>query len=271
MHPLEISGQEPAHEHRPHATVALSGGHGRGLIDATSVLADASPPPRVARPGVDALASALMTAIQITLAGVRDLGPADWGAPVPENVTVLFTDLVAWTSMASRLGPDAADDLRRRHFSTLASAIAACAGHEVKSLGDGVMAVFPLASAALACAVAMQQGVDRDNCSSGKPVGLRVGLSGGEVMREGTDYFGEPVVEAARLCALAPGGKILAARVVAETAGRRSRHPYRPLGCVELRGLAEPVEVHEVVWEPAPAASVRSPSALAGARGPSCD
>ncbi len=75
------------------------------------------------------------------------------------------------------------------------------------------MVVFGSVSAALSCAVTMQQGVERDNRSREHPVGLRVGLSGGEVSREDDDYFGDPVVEAARLCALCDAGHVLAADV----------------------------------------------------------
>ena len=79
------------------------------------------------------------------------------------------------------------------------------------------MVVFSSASAALACAVAMQQGVERDNRAREHWVGLRVGLSGGEVSREDDDY-GDPVVEAARLCATCESGQALAADIVRLTA-----------------------------------------------------
>ena len=55
--------------------------------------------------------------------------------------------------------------LRRDHFTVLRQAIAEADGREVKNLGDGLMAVFPSASAGLACAVAMQQGVEFDGRS----------------------------------------------------------------------------------------------------------
>ena len=72
----------------------------------------------------------------------------------------------------------------------------------MKNLGDGLMVVFGSASAALACGVAMQQGVERDNRGRDASVGLRIGLSGGGVSPEDGDYFGDPVVEAARLCTM---------------------------------------------------------------------
>ena len=56
--------------------------------------------------------------------------------------------------------------MRRKHFSALRQAIATSGGTEVKNLGDGLMVVFPAASAALVCAVAMQQVVHRDNAGA---------------------------------------------------------------------------------------------------------
>ncbi len=113
-----------------------------------------------------------------------------------ENVAILFTDVVGSTEMSQRLSAEAADEARRRHFAILRQAIAEAGGTEVKNLGDGLMVVFGSASAALACGVAMQQGVERDNRDQDHSVGLRVGLSGGEVSREEDDFFGDPVVEA---------------------------------------------------------------------------
>jgi class 3 adenylate cyclase/tetratricopeptide (TPR) repeat protein len=167
-----------------------------------------------------------------------------------ESATILFTDVVGSTELSQRLSPETADDVRRQHFSILRQAIAEAGGTEVKNLGDGLMVVFGSASAALACAVAMQQGVERDNRGREHSVGLRVGLSGGEVSREDDDYFGDPVVEAARLCASCDSGQVLATDIVRGMAGRRNRHQCRSIGELTLKGLPDPVETVEVVWEP---------------------
>ena len=169
-----------------------------------------------------------------------------------ENITVLFTDLVGSTELASSLAPDAADEVRRTHFSALRQTIAASGGTEVKNLGDGLMVVFPIASAALNCGVAMQQAVHRDNQGSERPLGLRVGLSAGEATREADDFFGDPVIEAARLCAKADSGQILVTDVVRANAGRRSTHAFTSLGELELKGLPDPIETLAVSWEPLP-------------------
>ena len=166
------------------------------------------------------------------------------------NVAVLFTDMAGSTELAAGLSPDAADAVRRGHFSILRQAVAEAGGTEVKNLGDGLMVVFATASAAMSCAVAMQQGVERDNRGHDYSVGLRVGVSGGEVTWEDDDYFGEPVIEAARLCSTGQVGQISAADVVRAMAGRRSPHRYRSLGPLALKGLTDPVETIEVLWEP---------------------
>jgi class 3 adenylate cyclase len=53
---------------------------------------------------------------------------------------VLFTDLVGSTELRSRLGEDAAEELRRDHDRLIAGAVEANRGRLVKHLGDGVRA-----------------------------------------------------------------------------------------------------------------------------------
>ena len=178
-----------------------------------------------------------------------------------ENVTVLFTDLVGSTRLQSSVSPDVADELRRDHFTVLRQAIAETNGREVKNLGDGLMVVFASASAALACAVSMQQGVEHDNRVRPEEIGLRVGVASGEVTIEDDDYFGDPVIEAARLCARCDGGQILATDLVRLNAGRRNPHPSSPVGELELKGLPDPVATVEVHWEPVVVDREREPAA----------
>ncbi len=168
-----------------------------------------------------------------------------------ENLAVLFSDVVGSTELSLAMPPEAADEVRRGYFSVLRQAVAATGGHEVKGLGDGIMAIFASASAALACSVAMQQGVEHDDRDHAYSVGLRVGLSGGEVTADvDGDYYGDSVIEAARLCAVCEGGQILSAAVVPMMAGRRNRHVCRSVGVMTLKGLPDPVDTVEVMWEP---------------------
>jgi len=175
----------------------------------------------------------------------------------------VFTDLVGSTELAARLGPVAAEEVRSIHFGLLRDAVAATGGSEVKNLGDGLMVVYPSLTAALDGAVAMQQNIEHHNRKAPEPLGVRIGLSSGDATEEDGDYFGEPVVEAARLCAKASGGQIVTTEMVRLLA-RRTDHRFTALGALELKGLPEPVETCEVGWAPAEAvAQVPLPSRLA--------
>ncbi len=165
-----------------------------------------------------------------------------------EQLAILFTDLVGSTELSQAHAPDTAEEIRRQHNAILRQAITEHGGTEVKNLGDGVMVAFGSASAALACAVAMQQRVDLDNRRQQRAGGLRVGISAGEVVHDDGDYFGDAVVEAARLCGQCEGGQVLLAEVVRLMAGRRNTHECRPVGSLTLKGLNTPVDAMEVTW-----------------------
>ena len=179
------------------------------------------------------------------------------------GLTLLFTDLVGSTQLMSSFAADRADEIRRTHFSLLRGAIEGSGGTEVKNLGDGVMVAFTSTTRAIGCAVAMQQAAARQNARGPVQLLIRIGISSGEVTQEDGDYFGDAVVEAARLCAAADGGQILAAEVVRALAGRHAPVELAPFGELELKGLPRPVSVVEVRWEPpATGADVPLPARL---------
>jgi len=112
----------------------------------------------------------------------------------------------------------------------------------------------------------MAQAIDHHNRSADEPLGVRVGVSAGEAVEEDGDFFGDPVVEAARLCAVAQGGQILVAELVRLMVGRHATQTFVERGPLELKGLPEPVDVVEVLWEPATVeGSVPLPGRLVGA------
>lgn len=226
-----------------------AGGNGPGPVDA-EIQRDGGNSTRVSGSSVDLLVDALLVALQKVEGRCTCPCWSTIGEAEHENVTILFTDLVGWTRTATRIDPETADRVLKRHFATLRSVVTGVGGQYVKSLGDGAMVVFRTASSALSCVVAMQRGIDDDNRTSSCPLGMRVGLSGGEVIRERGDYFGDPVTEAARLCAAADAGKIFVAQVVKDMAGRHVRHAYRTVGSLNLKGLPKPLMTLEVDWSP---------------------
>lgn len=190
------------------------------------------------------------------------------------TATIVFTDLVGSTELLDRAGDDVADQLRRIHFDVLRNEITAHGGTIVKSLGDGLMLVFTSAVDAVRCAAAMQRAVVADNARRTEwPLQMRVGISAGDVIREEGDYFGAPVVVAARLCAKCEGEQILISSVVEALVGRRGGVAFEAPRTLALKGLADPVAVCDVRWRDgttappaaavAPAEPVADPSVAA--------
>ena len=165
-----------------------------------------------------------------------------------QTVTILFTDMVGSTALSTALDPEMADELRQTHFGLLRTAVSAAGGSEVKHMGNGLMVAFSSVSRALACAVAMQQAVERHNRRSEQPIAIRVGVSTGDSTEDDRDYFRDPVVEASRLCDYAEGEQILTTAKALALAGRDAMQEFVALGEVALNGLRDPVEVVEVRW-----------------------
>jgi class 3 adenylate cyclase len=146
-----------------------------------------------------------------------------------ETVTILITDLVGSTGLESRIGPGAADELRDEHFALLRGAVEEAGGREVKNTGDGLLVAFESVSAAVSCAVSVQQRFERRNRASDEQLLIKAGLSVGDCTSAHDDYFGMPVNEAARLCERAQGGQILAKALVAQLAGGIVKEQRSPL------------------------------------------
>ena len=124
------------------------------------------------------------------------------------DLTIMFTDIVDFSSWALQAGDEAAVELLRQVDLAVASAVDAHEGEVVKRLGDGLMAVFERPQAAVeagqdACAAAA-----RVQVAGHRPL-LRVGTHVGRPRRLGGDYFGVDVNVAARVTAAADGGEVL--------------------------------------------------------------
>lgn len=165
-------------------------------------------------------------------------------------VAVLFTDLADSTSLLDRLGDEAFERLLQTSFALQREALAAHDGREVKTLGDGLMAVFPSALAAVRCAAAMQQRVEAHNREHPREqLGLRAGLNAGETIREEGDYFGIPVVVAKRLCDRAQPGQTVVSDVVRALLGGRRGYRFVEMGALQLKGFSDPVVAFELDWQ----------------------
>jgi class 3 adenylate cyclase len=178
--------------------------------------------------------------------------PAQFGRPRGTHTrVVMFTDVVGSTEWRSTVGDPAADAVARDHHNLVAVAVRGHHGSIVKGTGDGVMAVFTSAAEAVDCSVAIQQALARYRRRHGAPLHVRIGVAAGDVTAERGDYFGVPVIEAARLAEAAPGGVILVSELACLLAGSRSPVPWLPPETVSLKGLPEG-RARRVDWQHAP-------------------
>ena len=162
-------------------------------------------------------------------------------------LTILFTDMEGSTSLTQRLGDAKAQDLLRTHNGIVRVALKAHDGSEIKHTGDGIMASFMSGSRALECAVSMQRAFAGHNESTEEPLRVRIGLNAGEPISEDEDLFGTAVQMAARICAQAAPGQILAPIVVRELAAGKG-FMFADRGEVMLRGFEDPVRLYELHW-----------------------
>jgi class 3 adenylate cyclase len=176
----------------------------------------------------------------------------------PAIRTVLFTDITDSTSLTQRLGDEEAMEVLKLHDAIVRRALAATDGREIKHLGDGIMAAFVSAAAAVRCAAQIQRELAE---SEENDLQIRIGAAAGEPVEHANDIFGSTVQLAARLCAHAAPGEILVSNVVAELClGKRLS--FQSLGGVSLKGFEHPVNVHAVEWR---RPSMRPPAFLGDA------
>jgi class 3 adenylate cyclase len=130
--------------------------------------------------------------------------------PEPKRLlaTVLFTDIVASTEQASRLGDRRWRELLEVHDEVGRRLVEEFGGQLIKTTGDGILATFDGPGRAIRCAAAV-----RDELG-GIGLQIRVGLHTGEVELRDGDVGGIAVHLAARVMATAGSGEILASRTV---------------------------------------------------------
>jgi class 3 adenylate cyclase/DNA-binding NarL/FixJ family response regulator len=183
------------------------------------------------------------------------------------EVTVLFSDIRGFSSIAERLSARVIAEIVGRHLGAMAEIVVEHGGTIDKFQGDAVMAIFgapdPLpehAASALRCAIAMQQRQSELNAqgwgSDEVPfLGVGIGLNTGTVIagaiggggRLEYTVIGDAVNVAQRLQSEAEGGEIVAA---ASTVAAAPDIPCESIGPRMVKGREEPVEVFRIVVLP---------------------
>jgi adenylate cyclase len=166
--------------------------------------------------------------------------------------TILFADLRGSTGLFETLGNAEATSVVTHCVSALGPPVQQHGGHVVKTLGDGLMAVFDVPAQAVQSALKMHEvladivsrGQQRGASSGLRSLRLQVAVSRGEVVEMAGDCFGDAVNVAARLLDHAGDNETLITAAVLAGLARSMKPKFRSLDQLVLRGRVEPVQVY---------------------------
>jgi adenylate cyclase len=166
------------------------------------------------------------------------------------HTTVVFTDLHGSTAVFEALGNSKATALVTQITQWIAERCEAHGGRVVKTLGDGVLAMFPLSQGAIDAVVEIQRSHLKSLPRTDKspPMPIRIGVASGEVELVHGDCYGDAVNVASRLCDLSGPNQIWANAAALTSVDEGHGVTFRVLGPINIRGRAEPCTVFQVEW-----------------------
>jgi class 3 adenylate cyclase len=129
--------------------------------------------------------------------------------PANAEVTIVFTDLVGFSSWSLTVGDEASLKLLRRISAAIEPPMLDHGGHIVKRMGDGLMAVFHTSDIAISAVLAADEAVKSVEVEGFTPR-MRFGIHTGRPQQIGSDWLGIDVNIAARTMERATKGGIIA-------------------------------------------------------------
>ena len=134
----------------------------------------------------------------------------------------------------------------KRNRATFGRHIREHGGRLIDTAGDGVLAEFPSALAAVECGIAVQSKLAEANADTPgrRLVEFRIGVDLGDLRFEGDRVYGSAVNIAARLEALAPPGGLCVSGAVWEQVHYRLGQPFEDLGRQSLKNIPHAVHAH---------------------------
>lgn len=166
------------------------------------------------------------------------------------NLAVLFADVSDSTRLYEAIGDTAAFGNVREVIGLLKSVAEAYGGRVVKTIGDGLMCAFPGADEAASAAGEMQRQIaQRPPLKGGRKLTIRVGFHYGPVIQDGEDVFGDSVNIAARMAGLALDGQAVTTSETVAALSSSLRDTMRQINALPVKGKAEEVDVHELMWQ----------------------
>jgi class 3 adenylate cyclase len=157
-------------------------------------------------------------------------------------VTLLFTDIVGSTRLATELRDRAWRELLGRHDDVVREEVVRFRGSEIKRTGDGFLTMFDGPARAIRCARAIGASL------ADTGVGVRAGIHTGEVELLGADVAGVAVHIAARVAALGGPGDVLVSRTVKDLV-TGSALVFDDRGEQELAGVPDRWRIYALVGD----------------------
>jgi adenylate cyclase len=163
------------------------------------------------------------------------------------QLTIVFTDLVAFSSWALRAGDDDTVALLRAVAAAIEPPVKQRGGAVVKRLGDGMMAIFTSPQAAFEAVTEASENLADIRVAGYRPR-IRAGMHTGNPRKLGGDYLGIDVNIAARVAQKAAAGEVLASATTvalldpAAVSARRKR----TFALLRVKGVPDELEVFAV-------------------------
>ena len=176
------------------------------------------------------------------------------------SAAVVFVDLSSFTPLTVAMGDQVAAQVLERFSRLVREAVSRWEGRIVKQIGDAFMLVFPRPGAAVACAAE----IDGRAAEEPQFPSVRSGTHWGQVLYREGDYLGATVNVAARLAAEAQRHQALVTAAVRREAGGLQDLEFVPVGTRRLKGLADEIELFEVVRRARGAATQRLADPVCG-------
>jgi adenylate cyclase len=174
----------------------------------------------------------------------------DLSTTMTSVATVVFADLTGSTGVFERLGNEAAARVITGLTRWIGEVCVRHGGRVVKTLGDGVMAVFSDPCDAVAAVLHLQrEHAQRRGRDPGQPLQLQVGLDCGELVEVAGDCFGDAVNVAARLSGLSGAREIWATDAVIQRVQPPPGARFHSLGLVPIRGKTRERKLYRIDWQ----------------------
>ena len=162
--------------------------------------------------------------------------------------TFLIADIRGYTRFTEEQGDDRASELAARFADVVRVAMPHWGGELLELRGDEALCVFVSARQALGAAVDLQGRFRRPGGDgSAFPLGVGIGLDAGEAVPVDGGYRGGALNLAARLCARAAAGEILASEQVVHLARRIEGMRFESPRLVRFKGIDEQVRVVRII------------------------